>query len=438
MKLTIEKVIYGGQGLARIPADTDVRDGMSVFVPFTLPGEVVETEITQQRRGYCVGDAQQIVQASDFRADPPCPWFATCGGCHLQHGVYAYQVELKREMLLESLKRAGRRGDRDLPEVSLLVGAPLGYRNRIRLQVQTQPKFSIGYRQAKSHRMTAIDRCPIAAPLLEECIGAMRLLGSRESVPADAQEIEIFTNHDQSELFMKIWTQSRARGQQDASMEFFAKMQREIPQLIGAQLLAAEKGNLHSARARGQWGRQHVSYRVAGREYQVGAGSFFQVNRILLDEFVAAVTSSETGACAWDLFAGVGLFSLALAERFSHVIAVESSAAACKDLRHNLLDSRAEYVQASTQNFLQGAVAGRQAAPDLILLDPPRAGLGMDGCRLLAEIGSRKIVYVSCDPATLGRDLAALIQSGYRLLGLQLVDMFPQTYHMEAIAMLER
>ncbi|MGO8717780.1 MAG: 23S rRNA (uracil(1939)-C(5))-methyltransferase RlmD [Acidobacteriaceae bacterium] len=435
MKLTIEKLIYGGQGLARVPADSDARGGMSVFVPFTLPGEVVEAEITQQRRGYCVGDARQIVQVSEFRADPPCPWFATCGGCHLQHGVYAYQVELKRGMLLESLRRAGVR---DLPDVSLLAGEPLGYRNRIRLQVQTQPEFSIGYRQAKSHRMTSIDRCPIAAPLLEQCIRVLRSLGSQDLIPADAQEIEVFTNHDQSELFMTIWTRTQVRGQQDIYTEFLTKMQREIPQLSGAQVLAAEKGNIHHVRPQLPWGRQHMSYRVAGREYRVGAGSFFQVNRSLLDEFVAAATGSESGACAWDLFAGVGLFSLALVERFQHVIAVESSAAACKDLRHNLRDSRAEYVQATTLNFLQQAVAGRQAAPDLILLDPSRAGVGVDACKLLAEIGPRRIVYVSCDPATLGRDLVALIQSGYRLLRLQLVDMFPQTYHMEAIATLER
>jgi 23S rRNA (uracil1939-C5)-methyltransferase len=435
MKLTIEKVIYGGQGLARIPADSDTRGGMNVFVPLTLPGEVVEAEITQQHRGYCVGDARQIVQASKFRADPPCPWFASCGGCHLQHGVYAYQVELKREMLLESLRRAGIR---DLPKVSLLAGEPLGYRNRIRLQVQTQPEFSLGYRQAKSHRMTAIDGCPIAAPLLQQCIAVLRSLGSRGSVPLGAQEIQVFTNHDQSELLMTIWTGPRARSRQGIDTEFFTKLQREIPQLVGAQVIASEAGKKHAARSQLQWGRQDMSYRVAGRDYTVGAGSFFQVNRSLLDEFVAAVTGDESGEVAWDLFAGVGLFSRKLAERFQHVIAVESSAAACKDLRRNLRDSRAQYVQATALNFLQQAVAGRQAAPDLILLDPPRAGAGVDACQLLAASGPQRIIYVSCDPATLGRDLAALIQSGYRLLRLQLVDMFPQTHHMEAIATLER
>ena len=159
MKLTIEKVIYGGQGLARVPADDAARSGLSIFVPFTLPGEIVEAEIAQEHRGYSVADARQIVEASEFRATPPCPWFATCGGCQLQHAAYAYQLELKREMLQESLTRAGLR---DLPEITTLASEPLRYRNRVRLQVQTRPEFSIGYRQAKSHRMTAVEGCPIA------------------------------------------------------------------------------------------------------------------------------------------------------------------------------------------------------------------------------------------------------------------------------------
>ena len=438
MKLTIEKIIYGGQGLARIPADDAARGGLSVFVPFTLPGEVVEAEITQEHRGYCVGEARQIVEASEFRGTPPCPWFATCGGCQLQHAAYSYQLELKREMLRESLTRAGLRGDRDLPEITVMAAEPLRYRNRVRLQVQTRPEFSIGYRQAKSHRMTAVEGCPIAAPLLERCIGVVRTLGAGGMVPVDAQEIEIFTNHDQSELFVTMWVRPHAGKREQAYEVFFGNLQREIPQLVGAQLLATDNGKVRSPRAPVQWGRQSVKYRVAGREYTVSAGSFFQVNSTLLDKFVAAVTKDESGALAWDLYAGVGLFSVALAERFQRVIAVESSADACKDLRHNLRASRAEYVQASTLNFLRQAIERRQDAPDLILLDPPRAGAGVEAAKMLADLGPRRIVYVSCDPATLGRDLGALIQSGYRLLRLQLVDMFPQTYHMETIATLQR
>src|SRR5665213_246965 len=176
MKLKIEKVIYGGQGLARIPAESGPHSGMRVFVPFTLPEEAVDAEIVEEHRGYCVGAARKIESASEFRAAPPCPWFGTCGGCQLQHSTYAYQVELKREMLAESLTRAGIR---ELPAITALTGRPFQYRNRVRLQIESDPDFSIGYRRAKSHRIVAIDHCPVAAPLLDCCIASIAAFSFR-------------------------------------------------------------------------------------------------------------------------------------------------------------------------------------------------------------------------------------------------------------------
>ncbi len=439
MKLTIEKVVYGGQGLARIPAEAGPLSGMRVFVPFTLPAEIVEADIIEEHRGYCVGEARQIERASEFRTAPPCPFFGTCGGCQLQHGVYHYQAELKREMLVESLTRAGLR---ELPEITSLTGTPLEYRNRVRLQVRTQPEFAVGYRQAKSHRMTAIDRCPIAAPALERCIAAVRALGLQNTAPLDLQEMEIFTNHDQSELLLTLWTVGRERFEENPYVEFFTKLRQEIPQLTGAAVLAAGTDRAHGARPLLQWGRPNLQYRVAGRDYTVGLESFFQINASLLDAFAGSVVDGESGDCAWDLYAGVGLFSLAIAERFLRVVAVESSPSSGKDLRKNLQGTSATTAISTTLEFLQQAVRQirqrRESPPDLVLLDPPRAGAGVEACRLLAECSPRSIVYVSCDPATLGRDLAALIQSGYRLHRLQLVDMFPQTGHLETIAKLKR
>lgn len=439
MKLTIEKIIYGGQGLTRVPAEHGPHGGMRVFVPFTLPGEIVEADITEEHRGYCVAEARKIDQASKFRTAPPCPWFGTCGGCQLQHSTYPYQLELKREMLAESLTRAGIR---ELPNITSLTGDPFGYRNRIRLQVQAKPEFAIGYRQAKSHRITAIDRCPIAAPLLERCIAAVRALGLKNAIPAGIQEMEIFMNHDQSEMLMTLWSQRQLRFEANPYAEFFEKLSREIPQLIGAAMFATEKDPSHTARPLLQWGQPDMQYRVAGRDYTVSLGSFFQVNASLLDAFAGSVVEGESGECAWDLYAGVGLFSLALSERFQRVSAVESASSASKDLRKNLRGTNAVAVSSTTLDFLRKAnrqiTQHQEPTPDLVLLDPPRAGAGIEACNLLAICNPRRIVYVSCDPATLGRDLAALIQSGYRLHRLQLVDMFPQTGHLETIATLAR
>ena len=370
MKLAIEKIIYGGQGLARIPAECGPQSGMRIFVPFTLPGELVEAEIAEEHRGYCVGDVRQIERASEYRTSPPCPWFGICGGCQLQHGAYAYQVQLKREILAESLTRAGIR---DLPEISALVGEPFAYRNRVRLRVRTQPEFAIGYRQAKSHRITAIDHCPIASPLLQHCIAALRALGMRTEVPVDTQEIELFTNHDQSELLLMLWTGRRSNFDEDSYAVFFTKLQTELPQLAGAAVVAAmsEKDENRSPKPLLQWGRQNLRYRVAGRDYTVSLGSFFQVNATLLDGFVNAVIGGESGATAWDLYAGVGLFSLALAERFERVLAVESNPTAGKDFRRNLQGTRAAFVGSATMDFLRKAQ--RREPPPILFCSILRA-----------------------------------------------------------------
>ncbi len=439
MKLTIEKVIYGGQGLARIPAESGAHSGMRVFAPFTLPEETVEAQIVEEHRGYCVADVHAIERSSPFRTAPPCPWFGICGGCQLQHATYDYQVELKREMLAESLTRAGISG---LPPITSLTGAPFGYRNRVRLQVESQPEFAIGYRQAKSHRIVAIDHCPVAAPLLSRCIAAMAEMGLQHSLPLGLDEIEIFTNHDQSELLLSTWTPRRSGFERNDFSEFFAKLQQEIPQLTGAIVLASEKQHGRSGLPLLRWGKQNLRYRVGLHDYTVGLGSFFQINATLVEAFVAAVVDAQRGESAWDLYAGVGLFSLALASGFQRVVAVESNPSALDDLHKNLHDTSGVPASSTILEFLQQAslrvMQRQERSPDLVVLDPPRAGAGVESCRLLVLCNPRRIVYVSCDPATLGRDLAALIQSGYRLQRLQLVDMFPQTGHLETIAMLER
>lgn len=435
MKLTIEKVVYGGQGLARIPVEQSPHGGKRVFVPFTLPGEIVEATVSEQRRGYCVAHARQIQQPSAFRATAPCPWFGQCGGCQLQHSAYPYQVEMKRNMLTESLTRAGVR---DLPAVETLTGEPWNYRNRIRLQIHWKPEFSIGYRQSRSHRLVSVASCAIAAPLLERCIEALSSLGRAGLLPAAVEEIEMFVNQDESSLLLTLWAHRQSVFRADDCRHFLAALQQQIPALAGAAVLPADKEHDPTLRPLLQWGAPGLTYRVAGRGYSVSLGSFFQINRTLLDRFVASVTAGRDGHTAWDLYAGVGLFSLPLAERFQRLIAVESSVSACKDLRMNLRGA-ATAMNAPVVEFLRGqAVAGRAENPDLVLLDPPRAGAGEEVCALMARCQPQRIVYVSCDPSTLGRDLATLIQSGYRLHRLQLVDMFPQTYHLETIAELTR
>lgn len=438
MKFEIEKLIYGGQGLARIPAEGGSNAGKKAFVPFTLPGEEVDAEITSEHRGYCVAEARQIDRVSEFRITPPCPFFGTCGGCQLQHSAYPYQLELKRDMLAETLTRAGNRG---LPNIELIAGAPFEYRNRIRLQVQGAPEFAVGYREAESHRLVAIDRCPVAAPLLQRTIAAIRKLGIQDKCPANIQEVELFANHDESQLLITLWVESADNFKPNPAKKFLSTLREQIPQLTGGIVFGMEKGK-SADQTLLKWELPVLQYRACSSDYIVSAGSFFQVNLALIDSLVSAVCNGKTGAVAWDLYAGVGLFSARLVESFGHVVAVESSPVAYSDLQKNLHGYNSEAVKSPTLQFLQNAsrqiAKKRRDVPDLIVLDPPRAGAGPEACKMLGACDASMIVYVACDPATLGRDLNLLIQSGYRLDRLQLVDLFPQTQHLETVATLCR
>jgi 23S rRNA (uracil1939-C5)-methyltransferase len=229
-------------------------------------------------------------------------------------------------------------------------------------------------------------------------------------------------------------------------LESLAKALHErIPALRGAEL-AADGRPGHPARTLAKWGANSISYPAAGFNYRVDHGAFFQVNRWLVDALVAQVTEGQAGELAWDLFAGVGLFARKLTARFTRVIAVESAPPAVNALEENLKGTTGAAVRASTLDFLRNAITGQRPnliapdliVPDLIVLDPPRTGLGADVTVLLAQIAAPRLVYVSCDPATLARDLRALLATGYAIHSITLADLFPQTFHLEAVVHLHR
>ena len=400
MKLRIEKAIYGGDGLARVPA------GKTVFVPGTLPGELVEAAIASDRRSFATGELESILEPSAERVVPGCEYVPRCGGCQYQHAGPAYQLQMKLDILKETLARA------HVPspgEISIVAGEPWGYRNRIRLHAKGG---AVGYLRRGSHKLLPVTHCPIAAPLLEQAIAAVARVSSL------ADEVELFTNDDQ--LLVSLW--------QERDMQAFAeKMRAEVPALAGVGVFSPQSGTMT------HWGQRSLTYTVSGHPYQVSLGSFFQVNRFLLPRLLELVVKNRSGRLAWDLYSGVGLFARAL--DFENVTAVESEGFSVDDLKKNLEGTRHRVVCSSTVDFLRSAA---QAKPDLIVVDPPRAGLGKEVCAHLVRIAAPNIIYVSCDPATLARDLQALLQSGYSVQAMTLVDLFPQTFHLETVTVLVR
>lgn len=417
--VTIEKPIYGGAFLARV-------EGKAVFVPLALPGEHVRVDVVEDKRSYSTAEIESIETAAAERVHPSCKHFGTCGGCNYQHAGYAAQLGFKQEILRETLVRGGV----PVPNaIETLPSEPWGYRNRIRLAFDAAGKM--GYRARRSHGVVAIEECPIAAPILLKAAFAFRDL-LRTAVPLlRPTELSLFCAADESALLASI---SLDRPSKVLLEDVARAWQTAIPALVGAELAVAGQKN-QPARTIARWGATSLTYMACGFGYRVDHGSFFQVNRWMVDTLVERVIADHRGQLAWDLFAGVGLFARRLADKFERVIAVESASPSMASLSENLRGSAGEAIKADTLGFLRKQNGSR---PDLIVVDPPRAGLGPDITAELTRVGAPTVVYVSCDPATLTRDLRGFTAAGYVIDRIAVADLFPQTFHLETIVELRR
>jgi 23S rRNA (uracil1939-C5)-methyltransferase len=424
----IEKPIYGGAFLARV-------EGKAVFVPLVLPGEQARARITESKRGYAAAEAEATVRPSPERIAPACPHFGACGGCCYQHANYAAQLAFKQAILRETLERGGVA----VPdEIAVLSGDPWRYRNRIRLAFDAAGRP--GYRGRRSHAVVPVRECPIAAPLLVASALAFAPVARQFSLRTT--ELSLFCNAAETALLASVFTADPAKVRFD---ELAQALHEIVPALTGAELIFEGRPG-QPPRTLAHWGAASLDYRAAGNDYRVDHGAFFQVNRWLVDSLVEKVTAGHSGHLAWDLFAGVGLFARQLAKRFERVVAVESAPAATAALTANLSGAGGTAINAETLDFLRknrqpassNAARPDLIVPDLIVLDPPRTGLGAETCALLADLAAPALACVSCDPATLARDLRALIASGYQIQSITLADLFPQTLHLETVVQLCR
>jgi 23S rRNA (uracil1939-C5)-methyltransferase len=420
----IEKPIYGGAFLARL-------EGKAIFVPLALPGEEVRVRISQDKRGYSTAEVEEIVVTSPERIEPSCKHFGACGGCNYQHTGYAQQLEFKRAILRETLERGGVQAP---DEIAVLAGEPWGYRNRIRLAFDAVGRM--GYRGRRSHAVIPLEQCPIAAPaLVDAARAAEAILRSTSAQGLRPTEIALFTDAEQSAMLVSVFVRTAAKAQFETLMRALSE---RVPAVKGAELLVefAPQGRkpVPMPRTVAQWGERSLMYSAAGFDYRVDHGAFFQVNRWLVDALVERVTSGAQGKLAWDLFAGVGLFARRLVESVERVVAVESAPMATKALAANLSGTCGTAVNQATADFLRKARKGER--PDLVVMDPPRMGLGAETTDALGRLRASEMVYVSCDPATLARDLKALAASGYAIEQVAMADLFPQTFHLETVVRL--
>ncbi len=389
-----------------------------------------------------------ITAAMPDRVVPRCRHFGACGGCQLQHLPYPSQLAAKQSMLLDLLEQAGLRG---VSEPQVHAAEPWQYRNRARMRVEGD---AIGYSRRASNEFLAIEECPITSPLVWHAASTLQRLVRSGSAkwPVGTVAFEVFANSDESAVQLSLQVDASVTTvDRDAPRDLRVlcdTLRSEVPQLVGAGLsVAAVPDKTQSRRVQesqrveiARWGESALTYRVDHRSYRITRNAFFQVNRFLTATMAQLVIGNRQGELAYDLYAGAGLFSVPLTERFRTVIAVEIGDPAATDLAAHLhlVGRRDTAVRSTALDFLNAQFRSGSPAPDLVVLDPPRAGLGMPTVRSLLQARPREIVYVSCDAGTFARDAKPLVESGYTLAALHLLDLFPQTFHTETIAVFRR
>ena len=387
VEVEIERLVPGGAGLAH-------AHGRTLFVALAAPGDRVRVRIERVRGGVAFAAIAEIIKPSLARIEPPCPYFGRCGGCDFQQLTYEAQLEAKVEMICDCLRRIARlTPPADIP----ITPAPEAWHYRARAQWQyDRERKWLGYYERGSHRVCDVAACPVVVPALQKLLSDLRTSVPVDSLPEDADDFQgVAGDDDAVSLAPPVWTD-------------------EVRETIRT---------------------------IAGERYRFDAACFFQINHALLEPLVRAATGDAHGTTAVDLYCGVGLFTLPLARRFERVTGVEANTRACAYARRNLTDAQltnARIEAAPTGQWLTRH-AHKLAPVDLVLLDPPRTGADTETTSGILRLRPQRIVYVSCDPATLARDLRALVNDGsYSLDSIAAFDMFPQTHHVETIAHLSR
>jgi 23S rRNA (uracil1939-C5)-methyltransferase len=432
LQVSIERLVFQGSGLGRLP------DGRVVFVPFTAPGDLAEVAVTESRGDFVRANLVRVLAPAPLRAAPPCPYFANCGGCQWQHLEYASQLHWKREILQELLVRVGK-----LSEVPVSAptapAAPWEYRSRAQFKVVTGGRLRIGFHQRETHRIVDIDRCPLLDARLNRVLRTLRHMrdpGLQRLFPG-LREVWVGVGSGSGEAILCLFARTRDRA---AIRLLFHRIHEEERGLQGVVLLDGDPRQ--HPRFVDRHGQGAIVEVVGPYRFRVDATAFFQVNGLaaeLLTRRVmeaAALTGIER---VLDLYCGVGTFTVPLACRAREVTGVEASAAAAADAVHNLQANGAtgaRVLQAQVEQVLPSLA--REGEWDLVILDPPRQGCSRRVLEDISGMAIRRAIYVSCDPSTLARDLGILVRSGYRCRGVQPVDLFPQTFHLEAVAVLER
>jgi len=434
MEVTIERILPGGLGLAH-------AEGRTIMVALAAPGDRLRVRIDRVKGNVSFARIEEILTPSPLRVEPACPYFGRCGGCDFQQLSYQAQLDAKVEIVKDCLRRLAR--IEDIPDFQI-AGAPNQWHYRSRAQWQYDAvRQKLGYFESGSRNVCDVAECAVLAPALHETLESLRVRMNDGSLPDQARDFRAVAGDEGISISPAVRVSSPTVRE-------------------GSGLAVAEV--------------RDITRTIHGERYRLNAESFFQANDGLLPGLIDAAIGDAKGETALDLYSGVGLFTLPLARRFSRVIGVESDTAAASFARENLAsagltnagitnqdvgrwlerdaiawleenmecgdlsplsEKRRQAGSLARQPRWGARVAALQSQTDFVLLDPPRTGAESRVITGVLGLKPKRISYVSCDPATLARDLKKLIAGGYRLAAISAFDMFPQTHHVETVAHLE-
>lgn len=432
MVVTVERLVFQGDGLGRLP------DGRVIFVPEAAPGDMLEVGVEEDRTDFVRGTIARILQPSPARVPAPCRHFGTCGGCQWQHVAYPAQLDWKRRILEELLVRVGKLEGVPV-EPAIDPGAPWEYRARAQFKTIGGARPCIGFHQRETNRVVDIDRCPLLDVRANALLHAMRHMKhpSFFSLFQRLREAWVGLGTGTGDMLLSLFARTQDRA---AIRHVWHTLRAAVPGLRGVTLL---EGDPRQGPRVVDWaGSEVVNERVGDAHFRIGATAFFQVSGLAASRLTSLVLDGARLGGAeriLELYSGVGTFTVPLATRAREVVGIEANPAAAADAEVNLRENgcgTARIVQAQVEQALPAlASEGRW---DLVLLDPPRQGCSRSVLDLLASARTARLVYVSCDPSTLARDLGVLTRSGYRCVSCRPIDLFPQTFHLETVAVLER
>lgn len=430
--LTIEKLVYGGDGLGRLP------EGEVLFIPWSAPGDQLQVQRVEGSAKPARGTIETILQPGPERTEARCSVFGQCGGCQWQHVATASQRDWKRAIVEESLNRIGK-----LPQTEVLptIGSDetaWAYRNRVQWDIEPAGdelagtgEYHLGYHSVQSHTVVEFDHCHIIPDSLNAvALNLRQRLRHRHELASGLLRVEAMQNHA-GQILLTF------EGERTAALEQLAQsIMEDFPAIVGVTHKPSGHGASMPTVIQGQG---YLTEKLGSQEFRVSAGSFFQTNRKAGEHILAALDAQllPNAGSLLDLYAGVGVFALHFKDKARRILAIESAQSAMADARANCDALGTNHIELKTGD-VRTVLRGSKESFDVAIVDPPRAGCQPDILNWLSSHVKRQLLYVSCNPTTLARDLKSLVEQGWRVQTVQPIDMFPQTYHIETVVSLVR